>query len=60
MYRGKQCGPHLQILLNNVCIEAISVDHDQTAQSDLGLHCLLERLLKHLADMNKTDNIHCG
>ena len=34
-------------------IEANSDDPDQTAPIDLGLHCLLERLLKHLSRRQK-------
>ena len=52
----------LQTFQTYVCIQANSVDPDQTAprgeQSDLGPHCLQKRLLKSRAD-DKADDSCC-
>ena len=40
----------------NLSIEANRVDPDQTAQSDLGPHCLSKRLLKHFRRREKQAN----
>ena len=55
------CWIFLQTFQTYFCIQANSVDPDQTApkeQSDLGPHCLQKWLLKSQAD-NKADDNSC-
>ena len=52
------CWIFLQTFQTYFCIQANSVDPDQTAQSDLGPHCLQKWLLKSQAD-DKADDSSC-
>ena len=47
------------ILLANVSVEANGVDPEQE-QSDLGLHCLTKRLLKHFNRRQKQTTFVIG
>ena len=50
------CWIFLQTFQIYFCIQANSVDPDQTEQSDLGPHCLQKWLLKSQADDKADDN----
>ena len=50
------CWIFLQTFQTYFCIQANSVDPDQTVQSDLGPHCLQKWLLKSQAEDKADDN----
>ena len=50
------CWIFLQTFQTFFCIQANSVDPDQTAPSDLGPHCLQKWLFKSQADDKADDN----